>query len=124
MKFKLSMPAALLALLCLPAVAQDTERLLSTKYWETADADAVAAELDAGGDVAVRDDEQGSTPLHYAAAWSRIPEAVSLLIDRGADVMARDEKGGTPLHYAAAFCWRPEVLELLIDRGADVTARA
>ena len=42
---------------------------------------------------------QGRTPLHYAAACSRV-DVCALLLDRGADAAQRDSTGRTPLDYA------------------------
>ena len=43
----------------------------------------------------------GSTPLHWACQWNR-PEAVKLLVERGANVEAIDRDGHTPLHTACS----------------------
>lgn len=42
---------------------------------------------------------QGRTPLHYAAACSRV-DICALLLDRGCDASQRDLTGKTPLDYA------------------------
>jgi ankyrin repeat protein len=61
------------------------------------------------------------TPLHVAAEAGRL-EVARLLIDSGADVMARDEgDNATPLHWAAQN-GHLEVVRLLLDRGADPNA--
>lgn len=44
-------------------------------------------------------DRRGTTPLHWAAVCNRV-EMCSLLLQRGARLMARDSAGLTPLHYA------------------------
>ena len=60
------------------------------------------------------------TPLHLAALKNVAP-VVALLLDRGADLMARARDSGyTPLHYAAEN-EDVEVLSLLLERGADAT---
>jgi serine/threonine protein kinase len=93
-------------------------------------------------------DNQGRTPLHFAAALSdkdiakklinkqvdvnskdnqgntplhsvRSPDVAALLIDKGADVNAKNNKGNTPLHSVRS----PKVVALLIDKGADVNAK-
>ena len=43
--------------------------------------------------------EQGHTPLHYAAACSRV-DICALLLDLGADASQRDTDGLSPLDYA------------------------
>jgi ankyrin repeat protein/uncharacterized glyoxalase superfamily protein PhnB len=59
----------------------------------------------------------GSTPLHAAL---KSPEAVRLLIDRGADVNARDKgDNALPLHFAAGGA-SLEVVRMLLDAGSDV----
>ena len=110
-------------LLCLPPAAFAAGSLLDENFWETADTADVAAALDAGAAVGARD-KYGATPLHSAAAFSKAPAAVELLIDRGADVDARDTGGGTPLHSATANSETPAVVELLIDHSADVSAQS
>jgi ankyrin repeat protein len=68
-------------------------------------------------------DKEGSTGLHLAA-WRGHPEAVELLLDKGADIHGHSENphwGTTALH-AAAHGNQKEVAEVLIRRGADVNA--
>ena len=56
--------------------------------------------LDAGADVNVRN-EDGTTPLHYAAGLSDNPGAIiQILLDAGADGAARNLEGNTPWDYA------------------------
>ena len=43
--------------------------------------------------------EQGHTPLHYAAACSRV-DVCALLLDHGADATQRDTEGLSALDYA------------------------
>jgi uncharacterized protein len=67
----------------------------------------------------------GFTALHLAAFMGH-PEAVRLLLERGADVnaVAKSEEIGPvqPLHSAAATR-RLECARLLVEHGADVNAR-
>ncbi len=42
---------------------------------------------------------QGRSPLHYAAACSRV-DVSALLLDYGADASHMDSSSRTPLHYA------------------------
>merc|ERR1712216_1080666 len=63
-------------------------------------------------------DEGGRTALHHAAAQGHY-DVAQLLIERGADTMARTrESGSTPLHEVATG----EVAELLAQSQADVNA--
>lgn len=63
-------------------------------------------------------DDRGITPLMYAAAIGS-PEAMQLLMDKGADVNAKNTFGSTALIRAAAD---QRKAKMLIDRGADVNA--
>ncbi len=65
----------------------------------------------------------GWTLLHMASYFGH-PEVARLLLDRGADAMARsaNDLGNTPLHSALAGR-RYDVARLLLDRGAGVDAR-
>jgi ankyrin repeat protein len=67
--------------------------------------------------------EDGFTPLHLAA-YFRHPEAVRLLLDRGAPVnaVAGNPTRVQPLHSAAAG-GDTECVRLLVTAGADVNAR-
>ena len=81
---------------------------------------AVKKHLAAGTDVNAKDDE-GMTPLHWAAPEGH-KEIAELLIAKGANVNAKsDDEGMTHLHFAA-YVGRREIAELLIAAGADVNA--
>ena len=65
----------------------------------------------------------GAAPLHFAAA-SGSADAVTALLDRGADVNVREPQWGqTPLMFAAAL-GRTAVVKTLVTRGADIRATA
>jgi uncharacterized protein len=64
--------------------------------------DALAATqvlLDAGADVNAREERNGRTALHAAAAQG-YNEIVKLLVERGAEIDARDSDGATPIDAA------------------------
>ena len=66
----------------------------------------------------------GFTPLTLACFFKR-PDAVRLLLDRGADVhlRARNEQIQVlPIHSAAADGGSVEIVRMLLDAGADVNA--
>lgn len=61
--------------------------------------------------------QEGWSPIHYAATGPE-PQAVELLLDRGAPVDARSPNGTTPLMMAARYGSERSVA-LLLQRGAD-----
>jgi ankyrin repeat protein len=60
-------------------------------------------------------DNEGTTPLHTAAANGH-KDVAELLVANKAEVNAKDSHGFTPLHWAAYFGHR-HVAELLRQRG-------
>jgi uncharacterized protein len=61
--------------------------------------------------------QAGWSAVHYAATGPN-PEALALLLDRGAPLEARSPNGSTPLMMAAGY--GPEAaVDLLLKRGAD-----
>ena len=63
----------------------------------------------------------GATPLHYAAADTDDIQILEILLDAGADPMARDLRQWTPCHYAA-FKDNLGALVFLIEHGAAIEA--
>ena len=56
----------------------------------------VACCISQGADLEARD-ENGGTPLHMAAAFSKTPEVVKVLLAAGADPSARGDVGVIPV---------------------------
>ena len=78
-----------------------------------------AEELLAGGAGASVADDQGFTPLHFAAQSNK-PEVVRLLVARGADFDRVNRVGNTALGLAVFNSeGRGEVIETLLEAGAD-----
>jgi ankyrin repeat protein len=91
---------------------------LTEYFWQ--DLDLLRSLLDAGADPK-RQEEDGSTPLHIAAA-SGEPSAVRMLLDHGAKAGIWNDKGETAMH-GAARATSLETMKLLIDAGEDLHAK-
>jgi uncharacterized protein len=98
--------------------------------------DVLRALLAGGADYRLATDD-GTTPLMVAAGLGRstfnpslqrgnrsrvAEEAVTLLLDAGADIHAVNEADFQAIH-GAAFRGLNEVIQILVDRGADLNAR-
>lgn len=89
---------------------------------QTGDTGRLQALLDRNRSFASMPDEQGYTPLHYAAYFGHL-EAARYLLGIGADLTAitLDPLRSHPLH-AASSSGSLEVARLLLEAGADPNA--
>lgn len=81
--------------------------------------------LIARGDDLHATDNDGATPLHYAAHVAHA-EIAKILLEKGARVDAKDGKGRTPLHEVAGHLHREDdeaTMHALLDAGASLGAR-
>jgi ankyrin repeat protein len=87
------------------------------------DVDRLTEQLDGDANLVGAWSEDGFSPLHLAAYFSR-GDAVRLLLDRGADVAAVARNGSEvqPLHSAVA-ARSIEIVAALLVAGADPNAR-
>jgi ankyrin repeat protein len=83
--------------------------------------------LNNGADIEAKN-EDGSTPLDWAAAFAQT-DILKQLIQRGARTRVTDRYGNTPLISAACECAVAtmnsayDVMRILLDQGANVNAR-
>ncbi len=64
-------------------------------------------------------DQQGDTPLQYAAAGGSLP-IIELLLSKGAEIEVKNSAGQTPLLYAVYYGHK-EAAEFLLAKGAQFT---
>ncbi len=101
----------------------DTGPSAQERLWDASgsgDEAAIARALDDGADIEALDTRRsrnGRRPLNWAAFSDR-PEAVRLLLARGAAVNATNKSGYTALHHAAES-GSMEVVKLLLAAGAN-----
>ncbi len=85
--------------------------------------DDVKVLLAAGAGVNDRDDE-GRTPLTYAARWSPVPAVIQVLTAAGGDVNQKDQDGMTALLWAARESRNPDIVSTLLEAGPTLESRA
>ncbi len=110
----ISIAACLSAAACAQNTADDLIQAIRKN-----DLAALKASFAKGAAVDTRD-QRGTTLLMHAAAVGS-PEAVRLLLDKGADVNARNELEATALILGAG---NPEKARMLVEKGADVNAHS
>ncbi len=103
------------------AQEQARKMLLDPVFWETATLADLRKAIKGGADINARK-KDGSTPLHFAAAYSITPAVVEMLLAYSSDIEARTEDGLTPLHFAAAYSKTPAVVEMLLSWEAECQA--
>lgn len=90
------------------------------------DIERLKVALDASPDRVDEPDDKGATPLYHAARNNR-PEAVTFLLERGADVNKPSSEGRTPVSEATLHTLSQEcdldMLQGLVDAGADCGIR-
>jgi ankyrin repeat protein len=82
----------------------------------------VRALLESNPDLVSSKDDDGNTPLFWAAARGHA-DVAELLLANHAEVNAKNNSGSTPLKQAA-FGGRADVVELLLANGAEVNAKS
>jgi ankyrin repeat protein len=105
----------------LPAAATPQAKVLVMLSAEKGLDRLFALLADAGADLTMRNDNDGS--LLHSASQGGSALAVARLLEAGFDVNERDRYGRVPLHYAAEL-GREDVARTLLDRGADIDARS
>ena len=93
----------------------------SRNYFENASAKDVRKCLGEGASIASRDDD-GRTPLHWAAAVSDDVAVLAELLAAGADLSLVDLDGYRAIHVAAAEATNPTVISYLVALGSDAEA--
>jgi uncharacterized protein len=83
----------------LGSVDADTRGVYTTEDTALRSVASLKLLLDAGGQINLKDNIRGQTPLHGAAFWGW-NAAVELLVQRGADLNAKDNQGKTPIDSA------------------------
>jgi uncharacterized protein len=114
-----SIAALLFALALLAPAAAQVNFLALCK---TGTAEQVSRALAAGANPSTVD-QNGLSPLMYAAALNRDGGVVAALLKAGADARAQDRLGDTALMWAAAGNANPEIVAILVKAGSPIGAR-
>jgi ankyrin repeat protein len=101
--------------------ANDGEAL-SVAAWEHSLPEMIELLLAAGADVHAGEDDNGQTPLAYAAMTASDPHVIRMLLDAGSNVHVRYEGGYTVLMLAAGDNRNPEIVRMLANAGVDINA--
>ena len=109
-----------------PTAAPDPaacERWGTGSFFAFADAEGVAACIAAGADTQTLGGPfPHAKPLHGAAATTRDPAVISVLLEAGADLGAGDDMHGPTALHSAARSGNVEVVRALLQAGADPNA--
>src|SRR5271154_3733169 len=81
----------------------------------------ITADIQSGADVNAKDNN-GYSPLMFAADHNSNTDVIKALINAGADVNAKDNGGFTPLIFAASYNKNSDMITILIKAGANVNA--
>ncbi|XP_076299445.1 uncharacterized protein LOC143218247 [Lasioglossum baleicum] len=66
---------------------------------------------------------EGQTPLHYAAKSDKLEVVKYLIEEKGANINVKDNDGQTPLHYAADHGKLEVVKYLIEEKGANINVK-
>ena len=98
----------------------DSWRLLYSDWTASATVESLSRLLDYDTTLVSRTGSEGSL-LHRLARFNPDPDAVALVLDRGADIRAVNANGETAL-ISAALGKSPAIVALLVERGLPVDA--
>src|SRR4051812_48184947 len=112
---RLVLVAALAAIFTATGISQDNSGDAFYLAIRTNNLARLNTMLGGGANVNAKD-ERGVTPLMHAA-WVGSPEAMKLLLDRGADPNLTNSSGSTALMMAITEIAK---VRMLLERGADV----
>ena len=88
------------------------------KLCKSGSLEQISEALKSGASVKDRDNE-GSTPLMYAAAQQTEPKIIELLIKSGASVNDKNNDGETPLMRCAKYGKCPEIIMTLLKAKSN-----